>query len=295
MNLKQIDYALEAAKTLNFNQAAQNLFISQPALSYQIKELENEIGFLIFERQGKSIKLTAAGRQFCQRLTNIKRQLTEAIEQGQNFATRYAENITIGYPRRSCLQFLPTAINEFAQTHPETLVTPEIAENYLDDFSAHHLDIAFALKEDALKLPQVTIHPLFTSRIYLLTTADDPLAQKELVKASDLTGRTLLVKGGSTQRLRKVQQDVLRQLPLATLNSPNHDFTMVTVAAKQAVCLSPGYLNTFTDELVWLPFETTERFECVLVTHENDQRRSTKAFVALMQELYAQKAQTYPL
>lgn len=267
---------------MNFNQAAQNLFISQPALSYQIKELENEIGFLIFERQGQSIKLTAAGRQFCQRLTNIKRQLNEAIEQGQNFATRYADNITIGYPRRSCLQFLPTAINKFAQTHPETLITPEIAENYLDDFSTYHLDIAFALKEDALKLPQVTLHPLFTSHIYLLTTADDPLTQKELVKASDLTGRTLLVKGGSTQRLRKVQQDVLRQIPLATLNSPNHDFTMVTVAAKQAICLSPGYLNTFTDELVWLPFDTTKRFECVLVTHENDQRRSTKAFVTLI-------------
>lgn len=105
----------------------------------------------------------------------------------------------------------------------------------------------------------------------------------------------MLVKGGSTQRLRKVQQDVLRQVPLATLNSPNHDFTMVTVAAKQAVCLNPGYLNTFTDELVWLPFDTAERFECVLVTHENDHRRSTKAFVTLRQDIYSQKAQTYSL
>lgn len=297
MNLKQIDYVLEAAKTLNFNQAAKELFISQPALSYQIKELEKEVGFLIFERQGKAVTLTAAGHQFCQRLVSIRRQLNETIEQGQNFATHYAKNITVAYPRRSCLYFLPTAIQRFAKERPEVLISPEITgDNYLADFMDQHFDIAFALREEAEKLPNVTLHPLFTSRIYLLTTSDDPLAQKELVTADDLTGRTLLVKGGSTPRLRKVQQSVLEKVSLPTRNSPNHDFTLVMVAAKQAVCLSPGYLNTFSDEqLVWLPFETAETFECVLMTHKNDQNPLTKEFVALLQRIYRENAKTYLL
>lgn len=86
------------------------------------------------------------------------------------------------------------------------------------------------------------------------------------------------------------------KVSLQTRNSPNHDFTLVTVVAKQAICLSPGYLNTFSDEqLVWLPFETEEVFECVLVTHKNDKNLLTKELVDLLQMIYREKEKHYPL
>lgn len=53
MNTKQIDYCIELARTLNFSRAAEKLFVSQPTFSYQIRLLEEEIGFTIFERSGK--------------------------------------------------------------------------------------------------------------------------------------------------------------------------------------------------------------------------------------------------
>ena len=65
MTTKQLAYAAELAKTLNFNRAAENLFISQPTLTYQIKALEDEIGFPLFDRSGKGAALTPAGEQFC--------------------------------------------------------------------------------------------------------------------------------------------------------------------------------------------------------------------------------------
>ena len=65
MTTKQLAYATELAKTLNFNRAAENLFISQPTLTYQIKALEDEIGFPLFDRSGKGAALTPAGEQFC--------------------------------------------------------------------------------------------------------------------------------------------------------------------------------------------------------------------------------------
>ncbi|MCR5230250.1 MAG: LysR family transcriptional regulator, partial [Solobacterium sp.] len=64
MNTKQIDCCIELARTLNFSRAADNLFISQPTLSYQIRLLEEEIGFALFERSGKGASLTPAGAQF---------------------------------------------------------------------------------------------------------------------------------------------------------------------------------------------------------------------------------------
>lgn len=83
MTTKQIEYILELAQTLNFNRAAENLYISQPTMTYQIKAAEEEIGFAIFERTGKGASLTPAGAQFVGSLRSIHQALKDAIEQCQ--------------------------------------------------------------------------------------------------------------------------------------------------------------------------------------------------------------------
>ncbi len=124
MNTKQIDFVLEIAHTKNFNRAAENLFISQPALTYQIKLLEDEIGFTLFERSARGAVLTPAGEQFCTTLNNIRNELKRAIEQGQNFSSHYQTNISIGLPTRSALYFLPQAIEIFERENESIFITP---------------------------------------------------------------------------------------------------------------------------------------------------------------------------
>ena len=82
MTTKQIDYCIEVARTLNFSRAADNLFVSQPTFSYQIRLLEEEVGFTIFERTGKGAALTPAGSQFVSFLATMREDLRRAIEQG---------------------------------------------------------------------------------------------------------------------------------------------------------------------------------------------------------------------
>ena len=101
MNTKHFESVFELAKTRNFNRAAENLYITQPALTYQINVIEEEIGFRLFDRSGKGAELTPAGEQFLATLHDIDNQLKRAIEQGQNFAFRYRDNITIGMSVRS--------------------------------------------------------------------------------------------------------------------------------------------------------------------------------------------------
>ena len=72
MTTKQIDYCIELARTLNFSRAAENAFVSQPTFSYQVKLLEDEVGFKIFERNGKGAALTPAGQQFVTYLSGIQ-------------------------------------------------------------------------------------------------------------------------------------------------------------------------------------------------------------------------------
>ena len=111
MNTKQIDYCIELARTQNFSRAAENMFVSQPTLSYQIRLLEEEIGFAVFERSGKGAALTPAGVQFVNYLSNMREELKRAIEQGQNFSTQYHDSITISMMVRQALYFLPEAIS----------------------------------------------------------------------------------------------------------------------------------------------------------------------------------------
>ena len=107
MTTKQIDYCIEVAHTLNFSRAADNLFVSQPTFSYQIRLLEEEIGFTIFERNGKGAALTPAGAQFVTFLTSMREDLKRAIEQGQNFSAKYKDSISISLMVRPAVFFLP--------------------------------------------------------------------------------------------------------------------------------------------------------------------------------------------
>ena len=142
MTTKQIEYILELAQTLNFNQAAENLFISQPTMTYQIKAAEEEIGFKIFERSGKGAFLTPAGFQFCITLRNIRAELNAAIEQGQNFSRKYTDDISIGVSVRSALLKLPEAMKIFEKEYPKVSITPKFyQEAGMDNFLNHELDI----------------------------------------------------------------------------------------------------------------------------------------------------------
>ena len=220
MNTKQMDYVIEISQTKNFNRAAENLFISQPALSYQIKLVEDEVGFLIFERSARGTILTPAGEQFCITLRNIRSELKRAVEQGQNFSSRYKTNISIGLPMRSALYFLPEAITKFEAEHKGVSITPHFLP--LSDpssFLKEEEDILFSMEVDVKRISYIKIHKLFESRIYLITEKNDTLAQKKIIELEDLQGRTLMVGGGSPPELRSVQQRVIETLNIPYFNS----------------------------------------------------------------------------
>ena len=292
MNTKQMDYIIETAKTLNLSRAAENLFISQPALSYQIKVIEEEVGFAIFDRVGKSIRLTPAGQQLVTSLQRISVDLQFAIEQAQNMGEIYTDSIKIGFASRSALYYLPQAMKLFEQMHPDVQIVPEIQapNDSLTAFLHKELDLILLPKQEAQKLSNVVIHPLYISQIYLLCQQTDSLTQLDRVTAQDLAGRTLLVNGGSSQTLCQVQQRVLSTVPIHYFNSPTHDFTLIQVASDKAICLSPGYLNDHSGVFAWIPFDCPESFDLVLVSHQDQLNPAIANLIALLQELYDQSS-----
>ena len=295
MNTKQIDYCIELARTLNFSRAAENQFVSQPTFSYQIKLLEEEIGFRLFERSGKGAALTPAGVQFVSFLSGMREDLKRAIEQGQNFSVKFKEAVSINLMVRQAICFLPEAMRLFAEQMPDVQIVPQFQyENGLDTFMKGDADMLFALREQSKQLSNTAVHPLFESRIYLIAQRDDPLAQKNRIKESDLYGRTLMVGGGSPAALKAVQHRLIASGRIEYFNSADHDTTLTNVAAGRGVCLAPGFLNDHSGQFAWIPFDCTESFSCVLCTHKSDTRASVTAFIEILQKLY-KDAVAFPL
>lgn len=295
MTTKQIDYCIELAHTLNFSRAADNLFVSQPTFSYQIKLLEEEIGFSIFERSGKGAALTPAGSQFVSFLANMREDLKRAIEQGQNFSAKYKDNISINLMVRQAVYFLPEAIRLFAQCDPAVQITPLFQyENGMESFLRNEADILFALREQTRQISGTNVHDLFESRIYLIARLDDPLANKNLIREDDLYGRTLMVGGGSPAALQAVQRRLIASGKIDYFNSADHDTTLTNVAAGRGVCLAPGFLNDHSNQFAWIPFDCKEKFSCVLCTHKDDNRPSVESFINILKRLY-REAVAFPL
>ena len=295
MTTKQIDYCIELAHTLNFSRAADNMFVSQPTFSYQIRLLEDEVGFAIFERSGKGASLTPAGAQFVSFLTGMRQDLKRAIEQGQNFSVKYQDSISICMMVRQAVFFLPEAMRVFSESEPNVQVTPLFRyENSMESFLQNEADIVFALKEQTKQVAGIQVHDLFESRIYLIANRDDPLAGKNLICEEDLYGRTLMVGGGSPQALKTVQHRLISSGKINYFNSADHDTTLTNVAAGRGVCLAPGFLNDHSGQFAWIPFDCKEGFSCVLCTHKEDQRDSLKTFLDILKKLYSD-AVAFPL
>ena len=295
MTTKQMDYCIELARTLNFSRAAENLFVSQPTFSYQIRLLEEEIGFTIFERSGKGAALTPAGSQFVSFLTNMREDLKRAVEQGQNFSAKYRDSISIGLMVRQSVFFLPEAMRLFEKTHPDVQITPRFQYGEsMESFLKNETDILFTLREMTRQIPGVLVHDLFESRIYLIAQKDDPLSDRNLIRESDRYGRTLMVGGGSPPALRAVQHRLMETGKIAYFNSADHDTTLTNVAAGRGVCLAPGFLNDHSGQFAWIPFDCSERFSCVLCTHKEDHRESLRSFIETLQKLY-REAVAFPL
>jgi len=295
MTTKQIDYCIELAHTLNFSRAADNMFVSQPTFSYQIRLFEDEIGFTLFERSGKGAALTPAGAQFVSFLTGMRQDLKRAIEQGQNFSAKFQDSISICMMVRQALFFLPEAMKLFEESCPNVQITPVFQyENSMEAFLRNETDIVFALKEQTRQVAGIQVHDLFESRIYLIANRDDPLAGKNLISEEDLYGRTLMVGGGSPAALRSVQHRLIASGMISYFNSADHDTTLTNVAAGRGVCLAPGFLNDHSGQFAWIPFDCRESFSCVLCTHKEDQRESLRFFLDILKKLY-REAVAFPM
>jgi len=122
MELRHLRYFIAAAEDENLSRAALKLHISQPGISRQIRDLEEEIGVRLFERDAKSLKLTHAGKIFLTEAKAVVQRADEAIKKAKAAAENADGELHVGYAPSLTVKILPPALRAFQENEPKVRV-----------------------------------------------------------------------------------------------------------------------------------------------------------------------------
>jgi DNA-binding transcriptional LysR family regulator len=143
MELRHFRYFVAAAEAENVSRAATRLHVSQPALSRQIRDLEEELGFTLFERSAKSVRLTEAGKVFLTEVRGVLQRADEAVTAARAIATGGRTELQVGYAPSPTVRIMPPTLRAFQAKFPKVRVR-------LHDLSTD--EMVTAVREGTLQL-----------------------------------------------------------------------------------------------------------------------------------------------
>jgi len=203
MDLDQLHTFLEIVRLKSFSKAAETCFRTQPAISAQVRQLEQELNATLFDRLGTRIALTPAGRifaEYAEQILDLRRRAEDAIHELER-VPRGA--LMIAANEATCMYVLPKVFSEYAGRFPnvQLLVDRQYGGKVVQAVMENQADFGFTqLPVQERKLQVIRVH---SDEIKLIVPPDHPLARKEAVSCQDLVGHPLLLpkSGGTRSRL----------------------------------------------------------------------------------------------
>ncbi|WP_421919566.1 LysR family transcriptional regulator [Marinifilum sp.] len=164
-------YFLALAEDLHFRKASERLFISQPGLSRQIKQMEEALGVNLFERHNRKVKLTKAGEYMQRELINNFQRLDDIISHAKLLNDGMDGNLKLGYVGSAMQRVIPDLLLKFKEVHPNVLFDINEMDNnkQIKALLKQEIDVGFVRME---RVPRgLNIFPLFEDTFSLVLPA----------------------------------------------------------------------------------------------------------------------------
>lgn len=192
MEIRVLNYFLATAQELNMTRAAEKLLVSQPALSRQIADLEDELGVKLFERHPRQLVLTPAG-QYLQEQAREIIALSNKTKENLRSSAVISGDLTIGAGESAGMQRIMNIISDIIKDYPTVKIHLFSGDYSTTEKRLNHGTLDFAVimgdlpvtNYESLKLPEKDVWGL-------LIPDDDPLKDKDFVEPKDLIDRPLL-------------------------------------------------------------------------------------------------------
>jgi LysR family transcriptional regulator, carnitine catabolism transcriptional activator len=193
INLRQLRAFVSIGRLGSFTKAADALHATQPALSAQIRELEDALGVKLFDRSTRSVTLTQAGEDLLPVVDNVLGDLGSVVARARDVARRNTGRVTIAALPSLAATLMPAAVAQMRVRHPgiTVVIKDALAERIIGLIRADEVD--FALTSAPPTDPQLQFTALLTDRMVAVLPPGHPLARAKMVKLVDLLASPLVL------------------------------------------------------------------------------------------------------
>jgi DNA-binding transcriptional LysR family regulator len=189
MELRHLRYFVAIGEEQHYGRAASRLCVAQPALSRQIQDLEDELGFKLFERLPRGVKLSTAGKLFLEDARRILRDVNEAAARADRVARGRSGTLRVGFTENTSWQgVVPESFRRFWELRPdaELQLQPAGSLEQLDALRSGRLDAGFVFNMPKTD-PELELLPVAVQYIELAALRRHPLTKLKKVRLRDLT------------------------------------------------------------------------------------------------------------
>jgi DNA-binding transcriptional LysR family regulator len=194
MELRHLRYFVAVAEAENVSRAALKLHVSQPALSRQIRDLEEELGFPLLDRGARSVRLTEAGRVFLAEAGAVLQRVEAAVEAARAVAAGGRGELRIGYAPSLTARMLPPALRAFKAALPgvRLRLLDLSTEEMLAGLREGRLQIAFVVRPTPAMLRGFRFEELARDPLCLALAPNHPLARRHAVTLAEAVREPLI-------------------------------------------------------------------------------------------------------
>jgi LysR family hca operon transcriptional activator len=257
MELRHLRYFVAVADAGSLTVAAQRmLHTSQPSLSRQIRDLEDEVGAELLTRRARGIVLTPAGRAFLDHARSVLSQVEAAGEAARRAAHPPKPCFTMGFLTGHELTWMPEALRILRDELPniDVMISSQYSPLLADGISKGKIDAAFLRRERAL--PDLAFRLLVKEPLVVILPGDHRLAALKAIGPGDLVGETFVTVSHTAPVLRAIIDNYLKRAGVKI--TPAHEADHVTmgislIMSTRGTGLLPAYAQNF------LPASVTSR------------------------------------
>ena len=193
MEIRQLKTFITVADMLSFTKASNRLNMAQSSVSAQIKALEEELSLKLFDRIGRRVLLTEAGRKLYAYARRME-DMTSEIKSEFSTAQYVQGALTVRVPETVASVYMPALVERFHEDHPK--VKLELIncsdEQLREELNSGRIDLAFLLT-DSINFKEVNVNLLRTEKLVLVCSPSHPLSQQPRVELERLAEHTLLL------------------------------------------------------------------------------------------------------
>lgn len=175
LELRHLKYFMAVAEDLHFRKAAERLYISQPGLSRQIKQLEADLGITLFERHNRKVELTKAGQYLKTEIAQHLKELDRIINQAKLLNDGIGGDLKFGYVGSAMQDIIPDLLLKFRAENPDAHFSLKELDNQkqIDSLLSHDIDIGFVRLE---RVPRdLEIKPVLKENFCLVLPENHPI------------------------------------------------------------------------------------------------------------------------